>query len=125
MPLITIVGAGPGLGLEIARAFGRKGFDVALVARDQSKLDTLAKVLGGEGVRARGFTADVSRPETITSALAVIKRPSARSTSSSSHRRTRPWRRSTPSTSRWRISSRRSTSTSAALSLPSERCCPT
>jgi len=73
MPLITIIGAGPGLGLEIARAFGRRGFDVALVARDQAKLDTLAKTLEGEGVRALGFTADVSRPETITSALAEIK----------------------------------------------------
>ena len=73
MPLITIIGAGPGLGLEIARAFGRRGFDVALVARDQAKLDTLAKTLESEGVRARGFTADVSRPETITSALTEIK----------------------------------------------------
>ena len=73
MPLVTIIGAGPGLGLEIARAFGRRGFDVALVARDQAKLDTLAKTLEGEGVRARGFTADVSRPETITSALTEIK----------------------------------------------------
>jgi NAD(P)-dependent dehydrogenase (short-subunit alcohol dehydrogenase family) len=73
MPLITIIGAGPGLGLEIARAFGRKGFDVALVARDQTKLDALAETLESEGIRARGFTADVSRPETITGALAAIK----------------------------------------------------
>lgn len=73
MPLIAIIGAGPGLGLEIARAFGRKGFDIALVARDQAKLDGLASILEGEGVRARGFTADVSRPETITSALGAIK----------------------------------------------------
>jgi NAD(P)-dependent dehydrogenase (short-subunit alcohol dehydrogenase family) len=73
MPLITIIGAGPGLGLEIALAFGRKGFDVALVARDQTKLDALAETLESAGIRARGFTADVSRPETITGALAAIK----------------------------------------------------
>lgn len=73
MPLITIIGAGPGLGLEIARAFGQKGFDVALVARDQSKLDALAEVLGSEGIHARGFTADVSRPETIRIALRSIR----------------------------------------------------
>jgi short-subunit dehydrogenase len=73
MPLITIIGAGSGLGLEIARAFGRKGFDVALVARDQAKLDGLAETLADEGVRARGFTADVSQPETIASALREIK----------------------------------------------------
>jgi len=73
MPLITIIGAGAGLGLEIARAFGQRGFDVALVARDQAKLGALAATLEGEGIRARGFTADVSRPATITSALAEIK----------------------------------------------------
>ncbi|SMQ71319.1 SDR family NAD(P)-dependent oxidoreductase [Agreia sp. VKM Ac-1783] len=73
MPLITIIGAGPGLGLEIARAFGQKGFDVALVARDQSKLDALAHTLAGEGIRAHGFTADVSEPATITNALRSIR----------------------------------------------------
>ncbi|KQO06691.1 short-chain dehydrogenase [Agreia sp. Leaf244] len=73
MPLITIIGAGPGLGLEIARAFGRRGFDVALVARTQTKLDSLVRTLGGEGITAHGFTADVSRPETVASALHSIR----------------------------------------------------
>ncbi|MBM7389709.1 NAD(P)-dependent dehydrogenase (short-subunit alcohol dehydrogenase family) [Clavibacter michiganensis] len=73
MPLITIIGAGPGLGLEIARAFGRKGFDVALVARDRSKLDGLARTLAAEGIRARGFTADVTEPDTIRDALRSIR----------------------------------------------------
>jgi NAD(P)-dependent dehydrogenase (short-subunit alcohol dehydrogenase family) len=72
MPLIAIIGAGPGLGLQIARAFGRRGFDIALVARDQSKLDALAKSLDDEGIRARGFAADVSRPETVTTAIRSI-----------------------------------------------------
>lgn len=73
MPLIAIIGAGPGLGLEIARTFGQKGFDVALVARNKSKLDDLARTLESEGIRARGFTADVGVPGTITSALTSIK----------------------------------------------------
>jgi NADP-dependent 3-hydroxy acid dehydrogenase YdfG len=73
MPLITIIGAGSGLGIEIARAFGHEGFDVALVARTQSKLDTLVQTLESEGIHARGFTADVSAPATITTALAAIK----------------------------------------------------
>ena len=33
MPTIAIVGAGPGLGLAIAHAFGSRGFGVALIAR--------------------------------------------------------------------------------------------
>jgi short-subunit dehydrogenase len=73
MPLITIVGAGPGLGLEIARAFGRRGFDVALVARTQTKLDSLVQTLAGEGITAHGFTADISKPETVTTAIRAIK----------------------------------------------------
>jgi NAD(P)-dependent dehydrogenase (short-subunit alcohol dehydrogenase family) len=72
MPLITIIGAGPGLGLEIARAFGRRGFDVALVARTPSKLDSLARTLAGEGITAHGFAADISRPDTVTAALRSI-----------------------------------------------------
>ena len=73
MPLITVIGAGSGLGLEIARTFGRKGFDVALVARNQAKLDALSQTLEGEGIRARGFTADVSKPATLVTALGAIK----------------------------------------------------
>ena len=73
MPLITIIGAGPGLGLEIARAFGKKGFDVALVARSQAKVDALASALVVEGIQARGFTADVSEPDTIRGALRSIR----------------------------------------------------
>lgn len=73
MPLITIIGAGPGLGLEVARAFGRRGFDIALVARTQARLDALAQTLAGEGITAHGFAADISRPETVTTAIRTIK----------------------------------------------------
>ncbi|GAA1491954.1 SDR family NAD(P)-dependent oxidoreductase [Curtobacterium herbarum] len=73
MPLITIIGAGPGLGLAIARAFGQKGFDVALVARDRSRVDALAAQLTAEGIQARGFTADVGAPDTIRNALRSIR----------------------------------------------------
>ncbi|OHV38451.1 hypothetical protein BCD49_13335 [Pseudofrankia sp. EUN1h] len=56
MPVIAIVGAGPGMGLEIARAFGEKGFTVALVARTAANLDALVSTLTGEGIEAAGFT---------------------------------------------------------------------
>ena len=38
MPVIAIVGVGPGLGLSIARRFGREGYAVALISRTQSRL---------------------------------------------------------------------------------------
>ncbi|HEX6684748.1 MAG TPA: SDR family NAD(P)-dependent oxidoreductase [Candidatus Limnocylindrales bacterium] len=73
MPVIAIVGAGPGLGIEIARAFGRKGFAVAMIARNATKLDALASELRAEGIEAAGFPADIGKPDTITEAFARIK----------------------------------------------------
>jgi NAD(P)-dependent dehydrogenase (short-subunit alcohol dehydrogenase family) len=71
MPTLAIVGAGPGLGAAVARRFGREGFSVALISRDQAKLDGLAAELELEGITARGFAADVLEPERLTAALAA------------------------------------------------------
>jgi NADP-dependent 3-hydroxy acid dehydrogenase YdfG len=59
MSTIAIVGAGPGLGLELARKFGSEGFEVALIARNQGSLDTLVARLEAEHIKAAAFTADV------------------------------------------------------------------
>ncbi|MER5182515.1 SDR family NAD(P)-dependent oxidoreductase [Streptomyces sp. NPDC002896] len=69
MTTIAVIGAGPGLGAAVARRFGREGHDVALIARDQARLDTLAADLAGDGVTARGFTADVRDPKALQAAL--------------------------------------------------------
>jgi PPOX class probable F420-dependent enzyme len=53
MPVIAVVGAGPGLGLAIARRFGREGFRVALISRAQSKLDALAAELAASTPQPR------------------------------------------------------------------------
>jgi NAD(P)-dependent dehydrogenase (short-subunit alcohol dehydrogenase family) len=66
MPSIAIVGAGPGLGLAIARTFGSEGFDVALVSRNRAKLDGLIEQLASEDIVAAAFPADVlDRPALI------------------------------------------------------------
>lgn len=70
MPTIAIIGAGPGMGLAIARTFGGRGFDVALISRTRSKLDDLVEQLRSEGITAEGFTADVLDRPSLTSALA-------------------------------------------------------
>ncbi|MDT0265899.1 SDR family NAD(P)-dependent oxidoreductase [Streptomyces sp. DSM 44915] len=69
MTTFALIGAGPGLGAATARRFGREGFDIALVARSRDRLDALAAELAEDGVRARGFTADVRDPEALTAAL--------------------------------------------------------
>lgn len=69
MPVIAIVGAGPGLGAAVARKFGREGFSVALISRDQSKLDAMAAELESDGVTARGYAADARIPAQLEDAL--------------------------------------------------------
>lgn len=73
MPTLAIVGAGPGMGLAIARTFGRNGFQVALVARNQDKLTKLVAQLEEEGITAAGFTADVSDRSSIVAAFDAVK----------------------------------------------------
>ncbi|MDT0321935.1 SDR family NAD(P)-dependent oxidoreductase [Streptomyces millisiae] len=69
MPTIAIVGAGPGMGLAIARVFGSSGFDVALIARTRQKLDALVDQLGAEGITAAAFPADVLDRPSLTAGL--------------------------------------------------------
>lgn len=70
MATLAIVGAGPGLGAAVARRFGREGFAVALVARDQTKLDAMAAELAEAGITARGYSADVRDADSLEAALA-------------------------------------------------------
>ncbi|MFI9842053.1 SDR family oxidoreductase [Nonomuraea sp. NPDC051941] len=70
MPTIAIVGAGPGMGLSIAKVFGRHGFQVALVARSKDNLDALVAQLAADDITAAGFPADVSDLPALTTALA-------------------------------------------------------
>lgn len=60
MKTIVIVGAGPGLGLSLARTFGKRGFRIAMIARTRYKLDRYAEQLRQIGIEARGFTADIT-----------------------------------------------------------------
>ncbi|WP_105031090.1 SDR family NAD(P)-dependent oxidoreductase [Arthrobacter ruber] len=69
MTTLAIIGAGRGLGAAVARRFGAEGFSVALLSRNQGKLDALADDLGKEGIHARGFAADVRNPDSIAAAL--------------------------------------------------------
>ncbi|TFC02041.1 SDR family NAD(P)-dependent oxidoreductase [Cryobacterium sp. MDB2-33-2] len=70
MPVIAIIGAGPGLGAAVARRFGREGFSIALIARNQTKLDAMAAELAASGFTARAYAADVLTPASLEAALA-------------------------------------------------------
>lgn len=73
MQTLAIVGAGPGLGLSVARRFGREGFQVGLIARRQSVLDTCVQQLAAAGIPAVAATADAGHEAELTAALAVVE----------------------------------------------------
>ncbi|MFE3032983.1 SDR family NAD(P)-dependent oxidoreductase [Streptomyces canus] len=69
MTSIAIVGAGPRLGLAVARTFGSNGFDVALISRSREKLEGLVGTLASEDITAAAFPADVLDRDALTQAL--------------------------------------------------------
>ncbi len=73
MKTIAIVGAGSGLGLSIAKKFGEHGFRIALISRNQEKLDSLVAELNKSGIEAAAFTADITDKAQINSAFDAIR----------------------------------------------------
>lgn len=73
MKNIVIVGAGPGLGMSIAKKFGKNGFRVALIARNEEKLNQLVIELEQLGIEAASFQADILNKHQISLAFATIK----------------------------------------------------
>lgn len=70
---IAVVGAGPGIGLAVARKWGAEGYAVALVARNAEKLRGLVERLASEGIEAAAFPADVDDRGAFAAALESIK----------------------------------------------------
>jgi NAD(P)-dependent dehydrogenase (short-subunit alcohol dehydrogenase family) len=60
---ILITGASRGLGAALARALGREGARLVLVARDALALESVAETIRAGGGEAHTFPFDVSRPE--------------------------------------------------------------
>ncbi|MEU3244266.1 MULTISPECIES: SDR family NAD(P)-dependent oxidoreductase [unclassified Streptomyces] len=69
MTSIAVIGASTELGLAIARHFGARGFDVALIDSDRYQLDDLVIELTREGMAAAAFPADVRDGVGLTQAL--------------------------------------------------------
>jgi len=69
---VVVIGAGPGLGMGVARSFGRHGFRVGLVARGEAGLRERVAELAGLGVEAAYAPADVRNPAALTAALDVL-----------------------------------------------------
>jgi short-subunit dehydrogenase len=60
---LLLVGAGPGLGMAVARRFAVGGYRVTLVARNTDKLGDLAGSLSDTGAEVGTIEVDASDPE--------------------------------------------------------------
>jgi NADP-dependent 3-hydroxy acid dehydrogenase YdfG len=66
---LVIVGAGPNLGLAVARRFGREGFAVGLISRRESRLVELAAQLRLDGITVAGVAADIRDSSALAAAI--------------------------------------------------------
>ncbi|MGH3588652.1 MAG: SDR family NAD(P)-dependent oxidoreductase, partial [Pseudonocardia sp.] len=60
MRVIAVLGAGPGLGMAVARRFGREGFAVALVSRTSARHAGYRAELAADGTESHSYAADVT-----------------------------------------------------------------
>jgi short-subunit dehydrogenase len=69
---LLLVGAGPGLGLEVARRFADGGYRVTLVARSTDGLGHLADSLADSRAQIDTIAADASDPTSLGSRMAEL-----------------------------------------------------
>ena len=69
---LLLVGAGPGLGMAVARRFADGGYRVTLVARSTDSLSDLADGLADTGARIDTIAADVSDAEGMRARMTAL-----------------------------------------------------
>src|SRR5271154_7037724 len=69
---LLLVGAGPGLGMSVARRFADGGYRVTLVARSTDGLADLAKGLADTGARIDTIAADAGDSEGLAARMAEL-----------------------------------------------------
>src|SRR5689334_673103 len=70
---VVICGYGPGISAAVARRFGREGFQVALLARNEQRLAAGVAALEAGGIRAAAFRADLSQVAEVERALESVR----------------------------------------------------
>lgn len=73
MGLVVIIGAGKGISYGVAQKFGKEGYRIALIARNESKLKQLASELQLEGIDVVYAVGDVAQEDSLKQALQQIK----------------------------------------------------
>ncbi|TNJ63343.1 SDR family oxidoreductase [Paenibacillus hemerocallicola] len=74
MKTIAIIGAGPGLGLSLAKKFGEKGFKVAAISRNPEKLSIIVSELKKLNIEAQSYVADLTDLAALKQAIHAVKK---------------------------------------------------
>ena len=69
MPGVIVIGAGPGIGVAVARRFAREGLAVGVVARSPATVDAALAALADAEVAAYGAVADAADEDGLRAAL--------------------------------------------------------
>jgi NADP-dependent 3-hydroxy acid dehydrogenase YdfG len=70
---LVIIGAGSGIGLALAKKFGKEGFEIALVSRNEKMLNLMVAQLAGLAIEAKSFVADITDYSSFLKALKQIR----------------------------------------------------
>lgn len=65
-PVILVLGAGPGLGLSVARRFGQAGYAAALVGGTVAQMQPLVETLAGEEIGASAHGVTLTDPDDVS-----------------------------------------------------------
>src|SRR4051812_10961077 len=68
-PVIVVLGAGPGVGIAVARRFGQAGYEPALISRSPDALEALGKELQAEGITSGWTPVDLTDGPGLRSAI--------------------------------------------------------
>lgn len=71
--ICAVIGVGAGVGLAVAKRFGQEGYQVAIVARRLEALQDYENQLSQVGVKAKGFSADVSNTTSLVQTFEQIQ----------------------------------------------------
>ena len=71
--LVTGVGRREGIGFEICRQLGKKGFSVVLTARTAKQAKDLAQILAEEGLRVSGLQLDIAAEKSVAGAVSAVQ----------------------------------------------------
>ena len=68
----VIIGVGPGLGMSMARKFGREGYRIALISRSDTRHGDYLADLSALDIEATAHAADVTDPDRFGAVIAEI-----------------------------------------------------